>query len=214
MKRTLLISVAAAALLAGANVADAQKGDRGPSSPSPSMNTPAANPADTPTTANPGSPSAREHAIPEKQQTTQAPPKGTAAPQSTDAQLHRQPTPQTTGETQNNGPDPQRNATDRTQNKGDRSAERPMTSRNVSLSTEQKTTIREKVLTGSVPRVTNVNFDIRVGVVVPRTIRVAPLPDTVVDIEPSWRGYMYFVRGDEIIVVEPDTLRIVAVLEV
>jgi hypothetical protein len=93
-------------------------------------------------------------------------------------------------------------------------AERPMTSKNVSLTTEQKTTIRQKVLTSSAPRVTNVDFDIKVGVVVPRTVRVAPLPVTIIEIEPEWRGYMYFVSGDEIIVVEPGTLRIVAVLEV
>jgi hypothetical protein len=89
-----------------------------------------------------------------------------------------------------------------------------MKSSNVSLTTEQKTTIRTKVLTSSAPRVTNVNFDIKVGTVVPRTVRVAPLPPTLVEIEPTWRGYMYFVYQDEIIVVEPGTLRIVAVLEV
>ncbi len=89
-----------------------------------------------------------------------------------------------------------------------------MTSKSVSLTTEQKTTIRQTVLTGSAPRVTNVNFSIRVGTVVPRTVRVAPLPATIIEIEPEWRGYMYFVYNDEIIVVEPRTLRIVAVIEV
>jgi hypothetical protein len=92
--------------------------------------------------------------------------------------------------------------------------ERPMTSKNVSLTTEQKTTIRQKVLTSSAPRVEHVDFDIKVGVVVPRTVRVAPLPVTSVEIEPEWRGYMYFVSGDQIIVVEPGTLHIVAVLDV
>ena len=89
-----------------------------------------------------------------------------------------------------------------------------MTSKNVSLTTEQKTTIRQTVLTASAPRVTNVNFDIRVGVAVPRTVRVAPLPATIISIEPEWRGYMYFVYNDEIIIVEPRTLQIVAVLVV
>ena len=80
--------------------------------------------------------------------------------------------------------------------------------------TEQKTTIRQKVLTSSAPRVEHVDFDIKIGTVVPRTVRVAPLPVTIIEIEPEWRGYMYFVSGDQIIVVEPGTLRIVAVLEV
>ena len=96
---------------------------------------------------------------------------------------------------------------------GAKQGERPMASRSVSLTTEQKTTIRNTVINTG-PKVTNVNFDIKVGVVVPRTVRVAPLPATIIEIEPSWRGYMYFVYADEIIVVEPGTLRIVAVLEV
>ena len=66
----------------------------------------------------------------------------------------------------------------------------------------------------SAPSVTNVNFNVTVGTVVPRTVRIAPLPATLIEIEPTWRGYMYFVYEDEIIIVEPGTLRIVAVLEV
>lgn len=89
-----------------------------------------------------------------------------------------------------------------------------MRTSNVSLTTEQRTTIRSKVLTGSAPRVTNVNFDIRIGTVVPRTVRIAPVPATLVEIEPTWRGYMYFVYADEIIIVEPRTLEIVYVLAV
>ncbi len=88
-----------------------------------------------------------------------------------------------------------------------------MTTSNVSLTTEQKTTIRNTVINTG-PKVTNVNFDIKVGIVVPRTVRIAPLPATIIEIQPAWRGYMYFVYTDEIIVVEPGTLRIVAVLEV
>jgi hypothetical protein len=38
------------------------------------------------------------------------------------------------------------------------------------------------------------------------------LPEDVIRFHPAWRGYVYFIVGDEIIVCEPDTLRIVAVL--
>ena len=38
------------------------------------------------------------------------------------------------------------------------------------------------------------------------------MPTTIVEIHPAWRGYMYFVVDDEIIIVEPGTLRIVAVI--
>src|SRR5262249_54489034 len=92
------------------------------------------------------------------------------------------------------------------------SNDRAMTSKDVSLTTEQRTTIRNTVLTKSAPRVERLNFDIRVGTAVPRTVRVAPVPTTLVEIHPAWRGYMYFVHADEIIVVEPNTLHIVAVL--
>ena len=74
--------------------------------------------------------------------------------------------------------------------------------------------IRTTVLTANAPRVTNVNFSINVGTVVPRTVRVVAVPATLVEIHPAWRGYMYFVHGDEIMIVEPGTLRIVTVIDV
>jgi hypothetical protein len=62
--------------------------------------------------------------------------------------------------------------------------------------------------------VTNVNFDVKVGTVVPRSVKIVPVPSTLVEIHPAWRGYMYFVYNDEIIIVEPRTLEIVTVLVV
>jgi len=85
---------------------------------------------------------------------------------------------------------------------------------NVTLSTEQKTRIRQSVLTSSAPRVSSVDFDVRVGIVVPRSVHIVEVPSTLVTIEPQWRGYKYFVYHDEIVIIEPETLRIVAVLEV
>jgi hypothetical protein len=84
----------------------------------------------------------------------------------------------------------------------------------VNLSTEQRTRIRETVLVGgNAPRVNNVNFSVRVGTVVPRTVRVVAVPSVLVEIHPQWRGYMYFVVGDEIIIVDRNH-RIIAVLAV
>jgi hypothetical protein len=70
------------------------------------------------------------------------------------------------------------------------------------LTTEQRTKIRE---TG--PRAGNVNFSISVGTAVPRTVRVVAVPPTLV----QWRGYRYFVVGDDMIVVDRNN-RIVAVI--
>ena len=82
-----------------------------------------------------------------------------------------------------------------------------------SLTTEQKTKIRETVFKSG-PRVTNVNFSLSIGTVVPRTVRFATLPPILVEIYPQWRGYEYFIVEEEIIIVEPRTLKIVAVIRV
>jgi len=87
-----------------------------------------------------------------------------------------------------------------------------------SLSTEQRTKIRETVIhANNAPRLarTDINVSITVGERIPRDrihIRPLPLPDTVVEIAPEWRGYDYFLVGDELVVVDPDTFEIVAVL--
>jgi hypothetical protein len=88
------------------------------------------------------------------------------------------------------------------------------TSGSVNLTTEQRTTIRNEVLTANAPRATNINFSINVGTVVPSSVRVVEVPATIVKIHPRWKGYRYFVYNDEIVIVEPRTLKIVAVLDV
>jgi len=79
------------------------------------------------------------------------------------------------------------------------------------LTPEQRTKIRTTILRERVAPVTNVNFNINVGVVVPRTVEVHPLPAEIVEIEPVWRGYMFFLVGDEIVIVDP-SMRIVSML--
>ncbi|MGZ3281467.1 MAG: DUF1236 domain-containing protein, partial [Xanthobacteraceae bacterium] len=71
------------------------------------------------------------------------------------------------------------------------------------LTTEQRTTIRKTVLSGgNVPRATNVNFNVSVGTTVPTSVRVVAVPSTLIEIYPEWRGHMYFVVNDEIIIVD------------
>jgi Protein of unknown function (DUF1236) len=86
----------------------------------------------------------------------------------------------------------------------------------VTLNNEQKTKIRETVLQrGGAPRVSrsDIDVDIRVGTTVPRErVRFVAVPQTIVEVQPRWRGYLYFVVEDEIIIVHPKTYRIVAVL--
>ena len=65
---------------------------------------------------------------------------------------------------------------------------------------------------GDAPRVSSVNFSLSVGTVVPRTVKYVLLPPRVVEIYPAWRGYHFFIVGDQIVIVEPGSLRIVAVI--
>ena len=83
------------------------------------------------------------------------------------------------------------------------------------LSAEQKTKVRETVIRSSnAPRVTNVNFSVTVGAVVPRDVRFAPLPPILVDIYPQWRSYQYVIVEERIIIIEPSSYKIVAIVVV
>lgn len=86
---------------------------------------------------------------------------------------------------------------------------------NIQLSQEQRTRIRSTVIDSrSAPRVGHVDFDVSVGTHVPRHIHFAAVPETLVRIQPEWRGYRYFVYEDEIVIVDPHDLTIVAVVPV
>ena len=87
---------------------------------------------------------------------------------------------------------------------------------NVRINDEQRTRIRRTVIDArGAPRVGHVNFDVRVGTIIPRhDIRIVPVPRTLVRIEPEWHGFLYFVYEDEVVIVNPRDMRIVAVLPV
>jgi hypothetical protein len=97
--------------------------------------------------------------------------------------------------------------------KADPKAE-PSAGATTTITTEQRTQVRQTIIKESnAPRVTNVNFSLNVGTVVPRTVTIVVLPMTVVEIYPAWRGYHYFIVGERIVIVEPDTLRIVFIID-
>jgi Protein of unknown function (DUF1236) len=81
------------------------------------------------------------------------------------------------------------------------------------LSTEQRTKITTVIKSQHVQPVTNVNFSISVGARVPRNVGFHPLPTEIVTIYPEWRGYEFFLVNDQIIVVNPRTLEIVDVID-
>src|SRR5947209_1287228 len=59
----------------------------------------------------------------------------------------------------------------------------------------------------------NVDFPVRVGARIPNYVTSYRLPDDVYDYLPGYEGYRYFVTGDEVVIVDPDTMEVVAVLE-
>ena len=83
----------------------------------------------------------------------------------------------------------------------------------VNLTTEQKTKVRtvikEKV---HAQPLTNVNFSISVGTRVPRDVRFYPVPVEVVEIYPAWRGFNFVLVNEQIVIIEPSTFEIVAII--
>jgi hypothetical protein len=80
------------------------------------------------------------------------------------------------------------------------------------LNTEQRTKITTVIREQKVQPATNVNFSISVGTRIPRTVHLHPLPAPVIALYPAWRGYEFILVGDEIVVIDPRTLAIVAVI--
>jgi hypothetical protein len=81
------------------------------------------------------------------------------------------------------------------------------------LSTEQRTRITTTIKQQNIKPVTNINFAISIGTRVPRDVGFHPLPTEIITVYPDWRGYEFFLVRDQIIVVNPRTLEIVAVLD-
>jgi hypothetical protein len=87
---------------------------------------------------------------------------------------------------------------------------------NVSVNiTPEKRTQMHQVFTKerSAPRVDRVDFDLAVGTAVPRSVHFVSVPSTIVAIEPSWRGYDYFMVGEQIVIVDPRSTEIVAIID-
>ena len=81
------------------------------------------------------------------------------------------------------------------------------------LSSEQRTKITTVIRDQHVAPVTDVNFSISVGTRVPRDVSFHPLPAEIVTIYPDWRGYEFILVRDQIIVVDPRSFEIVAILD-
>ncbi len=66
----------------------------------------------------------------------------------------------------------------------------------------------------SATQLKHLTFKLTPGAVVPHSVRLVELPPTVFDIQPTWRGDEYFMFKRKIVVVEPHSMKIVAVFSV
>ncbi|MER9332565.1 DUF1236 domain-containing protein [Mesorhizobium sp. M0293] len=82
------------------------------------------------------------------------------------------------------------------------------------VTVEQKTQITQVIRETKIEPVASVDFDISIGVEVPRhKIRLHRLPARIVRIVPAYETYEYFLLADgRIVIVDPDTLKIVLIL--
>jgi len=75
--------------------------------------------------------------------------------------------------------------------------------------------IRQTIINNNnAPRAANLNISIGVGVAVPASVQFAPLPATILSLNPGWQAYYYFVYEEELVIVDPVTRQIIAVIRV
>jgi hypothetical protein len=80
------------------------------------------------------------------------------------------------------------------------------------LSTEQRSKITTIIRSHKVEPA-KLNVTVSVGTRVPDSVHFYPLPAEVFVVYPEWRGYDYILVGGEILVIDPRTHQIVAILE-
>jgi Protein of unknown function (DUF1236) len=222
MKNTLLITASIAALVAGIGLASAQGQNERRDAPAaagseqkapegqigreksalPQKTEKMMKPATTgqaPETAKPGtSAQAPEKAQPSERAkplpTAQAPGKTTDSDR------------QSVGESQKQGAAPNAAAQKGSAQKGsDSFASAPM-------STEQNVKFRETLKGEKAERLTNVRFSISIGDEIPKSVHFYRLPARIVEYAPQYRDFDYILVGDDILIVNPRTHRIVAVI--
>ena len=76
----------------------------------------------------------------------------------------------------------------------------------------ERNAIRSAIMQQRAAPFATTHFRLFRGHVAPPNVTVNPLPPELVRLYPEWRGYSYFVAGDQIAIVNSNTLVIVAIL--
>ena len=80
------------------------------------------------------------------------------------------------------------------------------------LSEPQRARLAQAVAGLNVAPLKGLKFPVQVGSEVPRTLRLRPLPPAAVQAAPQYRAYHFVLVDDTIVIVQPRTYRVVAVL--
>jgi len=82
----------------------------------------------------------------------------------------------------------------------------------VHVTEQQRTKIHERLAHVKVDRIEHPEFSVSVGAEIPRSVHVEVLPPEIVEIVPEYQGFDYVMVGDEILIIDPTSLQIVAVI--
>jgi hypothetical protein len=214
MRKTLMASVAVAALLAATGLATAQGVNQGgvkesPAAASPKgdtaapMNAPAAKGAETATPGAASKEAVPQHAQGKPDAKTTGEMKADSKSKASDSTTS---TP-TSKDVKNPTAETKSPASD------SKTTGNAATSATAAPPAEKQTQIVSAIKQEKVEEVTNVNFNISIGTAVPSTVRYYPLPSRIVEIYPEWRGYDFILVRGKYIILRPHTHEIVYIIE-
>jgi Protein of unknown function (DUF1236) len=214
MRKTLMVSVAVAALFAAAGLATAQGINQG-----------GVKASETPAAASPKGDSAAPMNAPAKGAETAAP--AAASKEAMPQHAQGKPDAKATGAMKADG---KSNAAEsstpaaaskevKTPTAETKSTTDSKTTGNAATSAtaappaEKRTEITSAIKQEKVQEVTNVNFNISIGTTVPAGVHYYPLSPRIVEIYPEWRGYEFILVHGKYIILRPHTHEIVYIIE-
>jgi len=86
----------------------------------------------------------------------------------------------------------------------------PTTTGSITIAPEKRTVIRQQLSTA---KPVTVKEKVSVGWTVPETVELQAVPETIVSDVPSVKGYRYFVYDDDVVLVDPQTRKVVTIVE-
>lgn len=217
MRKMKLLSTVAMVLLLSAGAASAQGMGKEPPerAPAAQQNAPAEKVAPSLKADERKSPQTTGQAAPDSKapgkgdETTGQSPKS----QSTDkpAAMDKDKFGASSGKSEKNGAAPKSNQSTTEQNRSTTTGQGAAAG-SAKLSSEQRTKISSIIKQRKVES-TKLSVSVSVGTRVPASVHLYPLPVEVVEVYPAWRGYEYILVGDQIVVINPRSHEIVAIIE-